>query len=202
MAALVAEMKKWSPECRASALNKECGPRCDDFISDMIIKASSTQDEKLNLLQTRYERNSKSVNAAVAILAKVNALASYARSIIASPRSSAHAKNGATLDEQAEEPASGNPCLTRMRSDFAKVDSLDHDVEGQLGLLPIGFVELRTTLSFAKACVDCSNDRSMCKDMMDSLKVSNQNLSDWRKSLSADKKTIATLNLLPANPTK
>jgi hypothetical protein len=193
-AALILKMKEWSPQCRAAALQSECEKRCDDFISGLILKATSTPSEKRELLRVRYRRNTQSVDAAMALMGKVMAFASYARSIISSPRSGAYQNPGASLDEQAQEIAGGNPCLTRMRADFARIDSLDQEVEAQLSALPIGFVVIRSTLSYAKFCVNCGSDRSSCKDMSDSIKDANEVIAEWKKLVASDRKALATLD--------
>jgi hypothetical protein len=142
----------------------------------MLIDAAGNKVEKRRLIQWRYDRNTESLTVARAMEKKVSAFVTYAKGLIGSPR-------GIT--------GKGMP---RLHADFARLEALSKEVEAQLAVLPEGSVGLRSLVYEVRSCIDCSDDRRLCKDMVEELGTFRENIAEMQKLVTAD---LARLKQLP-----
>lgn len=168
-----AVLHTWSPECRQEALRTECAHSCDEVISDRIIAASGTPEEKGEAFRARMELNIAALSNARDFLRRAREIQHYALSIRGTPRS---------ID-----PA----CMSRMRDDFARIDVLVADAKTLP--IPLGGMSISLFAGSAKTCVSCGDDlASECNDMAEPLKDMSDNLADLDKLVAHDKKAIGT----------
>ena len=168
-----AVLRAWSSECRREALRSECAPSCDEVISDRIIEASATPEEKKEALRTRMDLNVAALSNARGLLRRAREIQQYALSIRGTPRS---------LDPV---------CMERLRSDFARIDELIADAKSLP--IPLGGTSIREFAGSAKGCVSCGDDlTSNCNEMAEPLKDMSDNLAEADKLVAHDKKALAT----------
>jgi hypothetical protein len=183
--AAVAAMSAWTPACRWAAHTESCKQGCDELLSDMLIDAARDTDEKRRLLAWRRDRNTESVAAARRLERKLSAFVSYALRIIDSPRMDDYS-TGTSVEAVARDIVNGNPCLVRMRADFVKLNELNAEIDASLALLPSGSIGLKSLTFQARSCVDCSNDRSLCRDMKPEFETFRENIAEAEKLVTAD----------------
>jgi hypothetical protein len=189
-AAFTKLLAKWTPECRAKAMTTLCATHgCDDLPSTQLIDAAATPDEKRAARTTRLTGNVEAVKRGRIHLAATQRLVNYALSIRNVPRPSSRGKSD---EEMAEDLANGNPCLDRMRNDFARIDAANAAIGNDLSSLPFGLVGLRSELMLTKSCVDCSNDRSSCDELREPLKDATELLADYDKLIASDRAALAS----------
>jgi hypothetical protein len=165
------EVRAWSPECRKTALGLRCKYLCGEDMSDDVIAASATTEEKKDLIRLRLERNGLVVDRAKGLYKRARDIQRYALSIRWTPRG---------LD---------TACMQRMRADFARIDDLWAAAKSLP--LPLGGGGLIEMLGSAKGCVSCDDDRSECDDMAAALKSVSESIGDFEKQMATDRKLLA-----------
>ena len=167
-----AALRTWSPECRERALRATCAAYCDEVISDRIISASASSEEKKQATRVRLELNVAALSTAKELLRRARDIQRYALSIRGTPRS--------------VDPS----CMTRMRSDLAKIDALREDAK--VLPIPLGGMSIGLFAGSARTCVSCGDDlASDCNDMAEPLKDMSDNLADLDKLVASDKRALA-----------
>src|SRR5580658_1313336 len=167
-----ASLRTWTPDCRATALRSLCQADCDEMISDHVIAASASPEEKKAAIGLRLELNTKALGKAKDFLKRAREIQRYALSIRGSPRS---------LDSS---------CTTRMHDDQARIDALREDANSLPN--PLGGRSISLFADAARTCVSCGDDLSeSCSDMNEPLKDMSDNLADWNKLVAADKRAVA-----------
>ncbi len=164
----LATVKAWTSECRWAAFERDCSKRCWDFETDRVIEGAASSAEAKTLRAERVKRNAAAMVALEPLLKRVRDIVAKGNRLNAP---------GRTLSPD---------CATRMGEDFRTIDALKAEVEDALGVIPIGLVGLKSTLSLAKSCLDCSPNREMCKDMNEDMKSNDEIISDWAKMNSKD----------------
>jgi hypothetical protein len=167
-----AVLRTWSPECRQKALRSTCAYYCDEVISDHIIAASASPEEKREAVRVRLELNIAALSSARDFLRRAREIQRHALSIRGTPRS---------LD-----PA----CMTRMSDDDAQIDALRDEAKSLP--IPLGGMSISEFAGSARTCVSCGDDlASDCNDMAEPLKDMSDNLADLDKLVAHDKKALA-----------
>ena len=187
------KLATWAPECRKTAMSGLCGMKgCDDMefaLADVLINAAADEVEKRGALQSRADYNVAAAARGRALEAKVKNLAGYALSILSSPRAKAYRK-ARTVEGMSAEMAAGNPCWDRMKVDYARIDALDHEIDGALPTLPFESKEMGSALMGVKSCVDCSDDRSSCGEISANLKPIDDTFRKYEESAARDRKLL------------
>ncbi|NUP04576.1 MAG: hypothetical protein HOW73_00765 [Polyangiaceae bacterium] len=171
-AATIAVLKTWTPECRWKAFDEECGKRCGDDMHVELLMAAAPPEEAKRIRKERLARNEASVKKGEPIVAKVRTLLKHANAIRSQPR-------GATAT-----------CLQRMRDDGETITKLDKEIEAALADIPVGLASLKATIVLARTCLDCSDDRTLCDDMNEDMKVSEEVMAAYRTTNEADAKAL------------
>ncbi len=186
----VAHFRKAGAPCRRKAIEGECGTRCNEVLSDMLIEAAADESERRALRQYRYDHNAPALRAGQEMLAKTKTIVAYAKSIRTSPRQSAYRSPNASGDEIVEALVT-SPCLARMKLDFARIDALRKAVDENATKMPIALnLQLGPALLAAKSCVDCSDNRIMCDEMDPDMENAAETMAEHTKLLAEDKAAL------------
>ncbi len=194
LAAFTTRWKGRTPQCRTTAMRTACDKHgCDDLMSGVLIAAATSPLEASALRQVRLDGNVAALGRGRPLYTRTKELVTYANSVISAPRSSAFNK-ATTLDGRAQDLANENPCIVRLKRDFARVDVVSADLERALPTLPFGTMLLRSVLISVKACLNCSDDdRYACKDAVESLKSADDALAEYEADVARDRKAVGAL---------
>lgn len=186
-ARFMAAARSWPATCRKEALTTVCSRGCDDLLSSMLIDAAASPEERKEATQFRRDHNTVAVKNGRALYVKAKAIVEYAMSIRRSPRASAYQKPHQTLEDMSSDLANGNPCIDRLRRDFARIDAFASEVDTSITETARGSCEaLKSLTGYAKGCVDCSDDRDDCESMKEDLKTVDENLREDELVLAKD----------------
>ena len=188
-----ARITAWSQECRMRAIANLCSAGCQvqEAMTDAFIADAPLDEQKL-LRKVRLDGNIAELKLTRAYYVRAKAIIDYALSIVGSPRASYYDKPNANFDETVQEIANGNPCRVRMKRDFDRIEDLVNEIEQKRPqMIGMSAAQLEVVLRESKSCLDCSDDRMMCKELRTDLGDVSEILDDGDKFVTKDKKLLA-----------